>query len=187
MVGRERTIPPRRCTSTPRPHTPDAMRARLLAVALTLVALAAPLRAQEVGLPVGTRAPGAAVQTLDGKPVDLAQYLGKGPVLLEFWATWCENCRALEPQIQTVAKKYAGKLRLVGVAVSVNQSAARVRAYQQRHPFPGTLVYDHNGAATGAYDVPATSYIVILDKTGRVVYTGLGAEQELDAAVRKAL
>lgn len=163
------------------------MRARLLSLALTLAALAAPLRAQEVGLPVGTKAPGAAVQTLDGKAADLAQYIGKGPVLLEFWATWCENCRALEPQIQTVAKKYAGRLRLVGVAVSVNQSAQAVQRYQLRHPFPGTLVFDKAGAATGAYDVPATSYIVILDRTGKVVYTGLGAEQQLDAAIRKAL
>jgi thiol-disulfide isomerase/thioredoxin len=167
------------------------MRARSLALALMLAvattATAATVRAQEIGLAVGTKAPGAAVQTLDGKPADLAQYIGKGPVLIEFWATWCENCRALEPQIQAVAKKYAGKLRLVGVAVSVNQSAQRVRTYQQRHPFPGTLVFDKDGNATGAYDVPATSYIVILDRTGRVVYSGLGSEQQLDAAVRKAL
>ena len=167
------------------------MRARSLALALMLTvaptATATAAHAQEIGLAVGTKAPGAAVQTLDGKPADLAQYIGKGPVLIEFWATWCENCRALEPQIQAVAKKYAGKLRLVGVAVSVNQSAQRVRTYQQRHPFPGTLVFDKDGNATGAYDVPATSYIVILDRTGKVVYSGLGAEQQLDAAVRKAL
>lgn len=164
------------------------MRARFLAAALTFATLAAPLGAQELGVPVGTKAPGAAVQTLDGKPADLAQYIGKGtPVLLEFWATWCENCRALEPQIQAVAKKYAGKLKLVGVAVSVNQSAQSVQRYQVRHPFPGALVFDKTGAATGAYDVPATSYVVILDKTGKVVYTGLGAEQQIDAAVRKVL
>jgi len=163
------------------------MRARFLATALTLAALAAPLHAQELGVAVGTRAPAAAVWTLDGKPTDLSQFVGKGPVLIEFWATWCPNCRALEPQMQAVAKKYAGRLRFVGVAVSVNQTPAAVQRYQVRHPFPGTLVFDRDGAATGAYDVPATSYIVVLDRTGKVVYTGLGAEQQLDAAVRKAL
>jgi thiol-disulfide isomerase/thioredoxin len=163
------------------------MRARFLALALTLATFSTAAGAQELGLAVGTKAPAALVQTLDGKAVDLSQYIGKGPVLLEFWATWCENCRALEPQIQAVAKKYAGKIRFVGVAVSVNQSANAVVRYQQRHPFPGVTVYDKDGNATGAYDVPATSYIVILDKTGRVVYSGLGSEQKLDAAIQKAL
>ena len=44
-----------------------------------------------LGLPVGAKAPGAVVQTLDGKRVDLSSYIGKGPVVLEFWALWCGN------------------------------------------------------------------------------------------------
>jgi hypothetical protein len=38
-----------------------------------------------------------------------------------------------------------------------------------------------------AYDVPATSYVVVLDKAGKVVYTGLGGKQAIDAALAKAL
>jgi thiol-disulfide isomerase/thioredoxin len=159
---------------------------RLVATAL-LALLPAVARSQEIGLELGTRAPAAAVQTLDGKAVDLAQYVGKGPVLIEFWATWCPNCRALEPQLQALAKKYAGRLQIVTVAVSVNQSPEAVRRYVARHAIPGVVVYDRNGAASGAYDVPATSHILILDRAGKVVYTGLGAEQNLEAAVRKAL
>jgi len=160
---------------------------RLLLAAAALVLAAPAAHAQDIGLDVGTKAPAAAVQTLDGKPANLADFIGKEPVLLEFWATWCPNCRALEPQMQAVAKKYAGRIRLVGVAVSVNQSPERVRAYVAKHQLPGTFVFDAKGTATGAYDVPATSYILVLDRTGKVVYTGQGSEQNLDAAVRKAL
>ena len=163
------------------------MRRLLPAAAALLIALPAAARAQDIGLDVGTRAPAAAVQTLDGKPANLSDFIGKGPVLLEFWATWCPNCRALEPQMQAMARKYAGRVRIVGVAVSVNQSPERVRAYVAKHALPGTFVFDAKGAATGAYDVPATSYVVVLDRTGKVVYTGQGAEQNLDAAIRKAL
>jgi cytochrome c biogenesis protein CcmG/thiol:disulfide interchange protein DsbE len=160
---------------------------RLTLAAALLLAIPAAVRAQDLGLSVGTLAPAAAVQTLDGRATDLAQYIGKGPVLIEFWATWCPNCRALEPQLKTVAKKYAGRVGVVTVAVSVNQSAERVKAYVQKHGIPGTVVFDKSGAATGAYDVPATSYILVLDRTGRVVYTGQGSDQNLDAAIRKAL
>ena len=160
---------------------------RLTLAAILSIAIPCAGRAQELGLPIGTRAPAAPVQTLDGKATDLSQFVGTGPVLIEFWAIWCPNCRELEPQLKTVAKKYAGKVRFVGVAVSVNQSPDRVRAYVQKHAIPGTIVFDRNGAATGAYDVPATSYIVVLDRTGKVVYTGQGGDQNLDAAIRKAL
>jgi len=40
---------------------------------------------------------------------------------------------------------------------------------------------------SGAYDVPATSYVVVADKTGKVVYTGVGGTQNIDAAIRKAM
>ena len=158
-----------------------------LLIAPVLLSLPTAARAQDIGLDLGTQAPPAAVQTLDGKPANLSDFIGKGPVLVEFWATWCPNCRALEPQMQAVSKRYAGKLRVVTVAVSVNQSPERVKAYVAKHALPGTFVFDTKGVATGAYDVPATSYIVVLDRAGKVVYTGQGREQNLDAAVRKAL
>jgi TATA-box binding protein (TBP) (component of TFIID and TFIIIB) len=44
-----------------------------------------------------------------------------------------------------------------------------------------------DGKAAGAFDAPATSYVVVLDKSGKVVYTGLGGKQDLDAALKKAL
>ncbi len=162
-----------------------------LGAALLLGALGAararPAGAQELGLPIGTKAPAAAVQTLDGRPADLASYVGRGPVLIEFWATWCPNCKALEPQLQRIARTYAGRVRLVTVAVSVNQSPARVKAYQAKYRLPGDILWDAKGAATAAYDAPATSYVVLLDRAGTVVYTGQGGEQDLEAAVRKVV
>jgi thiol-disulfide isomerase/thioredoxin len=161
---------------------------RRLVPALALAALlpVAALEAQST-VAVGRRGPAAAVQTLDGRPADLAQWVGRQPTLLQFWATWCSSCKALEPQLVALRKKYAGRVALVGVAVSVNQSPARVRAFAARHAMPVQLVYDHAGNATDAYDVPATSYVVVLDRAGKVVYTGQGPDQDLDAAVRLAL
>ncbi len=165
-----------------------ALRALYLVIALVLLALVPrALHAQESGIEVGTRGPAAAVETLDGKVADLAQYVGKTPVLLEFWATWCSSCKELEPQIKALHQKYGKQIKFVGVAVSVNQSPALVKRYVERHGMPGDQLYDRRGNATGAYDVPATSYIVVLDRTGKVVYTGLGGDQKLEPAIRRAL
>jgi thiol-disulfide isomerase/thioredoxin len=166
------------------------MKIRDVIVALCLTgAFVAPavVRAQDSGIAVGAQAPDAAVETLDGKPASLAQFIGKTPVLMEFWATWCPNCRELEPHLKAVHAKYANQVKFVGVSVSVNQSPDRVKAYVAKHAIPGEQVFDKSGAATGAYDVPATSYVVVLDKSGKVVYTGLGGDQDLEKAIQKAL
>jgi peroxiredoxin len=154
---------------------------------LTAMFLASAVGAQESGIEVGTKAPAATVQTLDGKAADLSRYVGKGPVLMEFWATWCPNCKELEPALLAAQKKYAGKVRFVGVAVSVNQSPARIKAYVAKHGIKHDILFDANGKAAEAYDVPATSYVVVLNAKGNVVYTGLGGKQDLEAAIRKAL
>jgi thiol-disulfide isomerase/thioredoxin len=159
-----------------------------LAVATAALALAAPraLRAQDTGLPLGSTAPSAVVSTLDGKPVNLAD-VAKGPALIEFWATWCENCEHLLPTLKRVHAQYGNRVKFVGVSVSVNQSPKRVQLHVAKYGVPGLQLYDTQGNATGAWDVPATSYVVVLDRAGRVVYTGVGGDQDLEKAIRKAL
>ena len=142
---------------------------------------------QESGIAVGTLAPAAKVQTLDGKTTNLNAYIGKSPVVMEFWAFWCSNCKELEPTLLSMQKKYSSKVRFLGVAVSVNQSPARVKAYTAKHRYPYETFFDFNGEATEAYDVPATSYVVVIDRRGKVVYTGLGGKQDLETAIKKAL
>src|SRR5215216_5336369 len=163
--------------------------ARLVMGAITMaLAAAAPrLRALESGIPVGSKAPVVTVDGTDGKPVSLDQYIGKGPVLIEFWATWCPNCKELEPKLEALRAAYGTRLTLVGVAVAVQQSPQRVKLYAEKHKLPVQVFYDRTGAAADAYDVPATSYIVVLDRAGKVVYTGLGADQDVEAALKKAL
>ncbi|HEY7893913.1 MAG TPA: TlpA disulfide reductase family protein [Gemmatimonadaceae bacterium] len=156
--------------------------------ACAAVVAAAPLSAQdEIGVAVGAAAPAAAVHTLDGKTLNLDQYIGKGPVLLEFWATWCSNCKELEPKLLDMVKKYSPRVTFVDVAVSVNESPERVKLYAQKYHYTHQVVYDTDGNAVSAYNVPATSYVVVINKAGKVVYTGLGGDQDLETAIKRVL
>ena len=157
-----------------------------LALAFAFVTPAGVAHSQDLGIAVGEVAPGGPLETLDGKTVDLSAYLGKSPVVLEFWATWCPNCKQLEPAFRAAVQRYS-QVKFITVAVSVNQSIERVKAWQAQHKLPGELLYDRQGVVSSAYDVPATSYIVVVDAAGKVVYTGVGGTQKLDDAVRKAL
>jgi len=159
---------------------------RIGAALLLLAASLAPrIAAQEAGLAVGARAPAVTVKDLQGKPVDLGQYLGKQPLFLEWWATWCEQCEALLPRVRAAHDEVGDKVAFFGINVAVNQSPERVRRYVESNQPPFRTLYDAEGESTRAYGAPTTSYVVIVDRAGRVAYTGTGGDQELLGALRR--
>ncbi|MCC7003132.1 MAG: TlpA family protein disulfide reductase [Gemmatimonadaceae bacterium] len=143
--------------------------------------------AAQLGVDVGVKAPDAALETLDGRPVTLAETIKGKVAVLEFWATWCSVCKELEPRMEAAQKKHAKDVVFVGVAVSANQSVERVRRYTAQHLGGFVHLYDRKGDAVGEYDVPATSYVVVVNKAGTVVYAGVGGTQDIEAAIQKAL
>jgi thiol-disulfide isomerase/thioredoxin len=163
----------------------QALRATGL-TALLLAATAGAAAAQdEDGVAVGSRAPKVVVHDLDGNGVDLGRSIGVKPVFLEFWATWCELCAQLMPTVEAAHAKYGSRVDFIGVNVSVNQTRARVRRYVAERKPPFRTLYDDQGVTARAFRVPTTSYVVIVDRTGKVVYTGSGGEQDFEAALRQ--
>jgi thiol-disulfide isomerase/thioredoxin len=160
----------------------------LAGVAALAFASPASVRAQDgdVGLAIGSAAPAAAVEDLDGRPVDLAQVVGRKPVLLEFWATWCPVCAALMPRILAAHTEFGDRVDIVEIAVAINETRASVRRHAEQHHYPFRFLWDATGAAVRAYQAPTTSYVVVVNAAGRVVYTGTGSDQDIEAAIRRA-
>ncbi|HEY8309993.1 MAG TPA: TlpA disulfide reductase family protein [Gemmatimonadaceae bacterium] len=158
-----------------------------LAVAAALLVLARPVLAQSgEGIALGASAPSVQVTDASGRTVSVTPTLGR-PMLIEFWATWCEFCERLEPTMKTVYGKYGDKVQFAAIAVNVNQSTSRVARHVKDRSLKYPVYYDASGKATDAYDVAATSFVVIIDRKGKVAYTGVGDKQDLDAAIRRVL
>jgi thiol-disulfide isomerase/thioredoxin len=146
------------------------------------------LTAQEVAIPLGTQAPAAALEDLDGNVVQILDYVEAGkPTLLEFWASWCEQCEALQPQMEEIQARFGAEVNLVAVAVAVSQTPRRVKRAVEEHGHGYPFLWDGNGEAVRAYQVPTTSVVVILDAEGKVAYTGSGGAQDLVGAVEALL
>jgi len=142
---------------------------------------------QDMGIAIGATAPAVTIQDLDGHPVNLGAMIGKKPLLIEFWATWCPLCAALMPQLDSAYARHHNEVALVSVAVAVNQSPASVKRHLAKEPHAFPFLWDANGTAVRAFQAPSTSYIVLLDANGKVVYTGLGEDQNIEAALQKVV
>jgi thiol-disulfide isomerase/thioredoxin len=152
-----------------------------------MLLLPAGLAAQDrIGIARGQVVEAVTVEDLDGNPVDLGQWIGKGPVVLQFWATWCPVCDALEPKVRAARAAHGDAVAFVIVAVGVNQTPRSVRRYVEKHPDLAPLVWDGKGRAVRAFEAPGTSYVVGLDATGKAVYTGFGADQDIAGAFAAA-
>ena len=159
-------------------------------VLMLLLYGAAPAGAQEygeIGIARGEKPELVEIEDLEGNPVSLAQYVGEQPVLLEFWAMWCENCAALLPQMIDTYARYNDRIEYVVIAVAVAQSRRSAKRHLEKEPVDYPTLWDARGRAVRAFLAPATSYIVILDASGTVVYTGIGPMQDIEAAVKSAV
>ncbi len=144
--------------------------------------------AQEVSLPLGTPAPAAALEDLDGQAVQLLDFVEEGkPTLIEFWASWCENCEALLPQLARIRERWGDQVNVVAVAVAVSQNQRRVKRHLEEHQPGYPYLWDGKGEAVRAFNAATTSIVVILDGAGKVAYTGVGRGQDLVGAMEKVV
>jgi thiol-disulfide isomerase/thioredoxin len=164
---------------------------RLAVAALALMLLApsaASAQSGGVSLALETPGPTAELEDLDGRPVALLDFVEAGrPAILEFWATWCEQCEALQPQLDRIQAQYGDQVSIVAVAVGVSQSVRRIKRHLEEHDPGYPYLFDRRGAAVRAYNASTTSIVVMLDADGKVAYTGVGAEQNLVGAVETLL
>ena len=156
-----------------------------IALITLIAAFPRPAASQDVGLAIGAKPAPVVLEDLDGKPVDLAQYMGKKPMMVEFWATWCPVCEELQPSVIAAHKTHSAKVQFVIIGVGVSQTPRTIKRHLEKTALPGLFLFDRKGAAVRAFDAPATSYVVVLDASGKVTYTGSGSDQNLEAALAK--
>lgn len=122
----------------------------------------------------GPQAP-LVLETLDGVVVDLASFEGR-PVLVHFFATWCEPCIPEMAALQRLAASPRGD-RLHIVTVDVGEVDARVRRFRDAQGLTFPVLMDRDRAAARAWGVVGLPTTFVL---GGGRGTGLAAEGDVD-------
>lgn len=112
-------------------------------------------------LPIGAAAPALSLPSLDHGPRDLAALEGR-TVVVHFFATWCEPCRAEMAGLARLAERL--KDRPVAIlAVDVGEVPVRVRRFFTADPVPFPVLLDEDRAALKAWKVVGLPSSFVLD------------------------
>src|SRR5689334_21583715 len=125
---------------------------RSIIVALALVAGVAFTGVAFAGVGKGQRAPEFSLPALSGSTVALSSLRGK-VVLIDFWAQWCEPCKKELPQLDRLAKQYAGK-GVVVVAVNIDKQKENAERMVKQLGVSLPVLLDPAGSVASTYDLP---------------------------------
>ena len=150
--------------------------------------------APAAALAVGDSAPPLQVgEWVRPGPVNLLNWSGKNPkpfFLIEFWATWCEPCRAMMPHITELQNRYAGA-GLVVIGVSNEHPSAIHRFIQSLGDRVGyalvtdTIHRDAYNAYMWPVGSPGIPHAFLIDRDGILVWHGIPSAKEIDARIER--
>lgn len=124
------------------------------------------------------QAPDFSLSKLGGGSITLAEYKGKKPVIVDFWASWCPNCRRDIPHLNSFYQKYKDQVEVIGINLQEDPSTVQNFVSSQGVSFP--IALDPYGQASRAYGVQYTNYHVLIDKNSNVVRVIPGDISESD-------
>src|SRR6266849_3650016 len=134
---------------------------------------------------LGSPAPDFKLQDVDGESISLADLKGK-PVLINFWATWCQPCREEMPAMQELYDQYRDR-GLVILAIDMEEDSRQVRRWVDQGGYSFTFLLDSEGEQVKRYNVTAapTSYFVGPDGVIRDLKLGALSRAEMQTKVEK--
>ncbi len=152
----------------------------VLLLSFLLVAALWPLHAAET---VSFR-----LKDINGSSVDLADLRAKGPVLLSFWATYCEPCKKEIPHLIDLVKGFQSQnLQLALVAVDSPRSQKQIKPYVNSKGWGMPVLLDANGQTMKKFKGSNPPYTVLVSATGEVLYAHGGYKPGDEKALEEEL
>lgn len=124
--------------------------------------------------------PDFTLQKLNGGTITLSEFKGKKPVVVDFWASWCPNCRRDMPNLNRFYEKYKDNVEVIGVNLRESESTIGKFITSKGITFP--IALDPRGDASRAFGIQYTNTHFLIDINGNLIRTIPGDIRESDVA-----
>jgi len=133
-----------------------------------------------------SKAPLFSLKTMNGENYELSQNLGKGPIIINFWATWCGPCIMEMKNMKKIFEKYSPQgLQMLSIAIDDNKTQPQIPEVIRSYQFPYTMLLDGNKDIYKELHVTNVPQLFILDARGMIVYNHLGYRKGDEKNVEK--
>lgn len=130
----------------------------------------------------GTKPPEFSGLTLQGHGLSLSGLQGK-VLILNFWASWCAECRPEMPVLQQLHHEFVSR-GLAVVGVNAREDTEVVRRYASSLGLTFPLVLDPAGKINGLYGVIGLPTTFVVGRDGHAVALAIGPRQWAGAPAR---
>ncbi len=121
-------------------------------------------------LKAGTEAPDFTLKTADGTEVSLSDFRGM-LVVLDFWASWCPDCRKDIPEMRRLHEKYGDKVAFVSVSFDTDKAkwTKCIEDHEMVWTHVSPLAKWKETEVSKAYHVNWIPSMYVIDAEGRIV------------------
>ena len=120
------------------------------------------------------------IHLISGESVSLAQYKGKKPVYLKFWASWCQPCMKEMPHFEQVESRYGKSIEVIGINLGINDDMSAVNNVIERFGLTMPLAIDKNGDLAQSFKMIGTPFHLLFDRDMNLIHRGHEANELLD-------
>lgn len=121
------------------------------------------------------KAPDFVLPDMKGNNYKLSENLNQGPILINFWATWCIPCREEMKKLKDVYEKYEDDdLQILAISIDDPKSVARVKSFINSRKYPFNVLLDTNSEVMQLFQAENPPYTALLNPNGDIYYTHSG-------------
>ncbi len=140
----------------------------------------------------GGKVPSLKMRDLKGKTFNIQDLCKKGPLVIDFWATWCSPCKAELPKLKEIYNKYKDQnLTILAISEDGAKELSKVKQFVRSKKFPFVIAIDKNKTIMKKFNAKAMPTTILVAKGGEIIsaHAGYvsGDEKKLEKEIEELL